>query len=59
MRVIMRTAQNITLGALSLLIFNENFEALWLNAVGIACFALLSWLNRTCDGQEILEDKAQ
>jgi len=59
MREIMRTAQNITLGALSLLIFNENFEALWLNAVGIASFALLTWLNRTSDGQEILEDKAQ
>jgi len=55
----MRTAQNLTLGALSLLIFNENFEALWLNAVGIASFALLTWLNRTSDGQEILEDQAQ
>lgn len=36
---------NIILGSLSLLSFNENIKALYLNAIGMASFLLLVYLN--------------
>lgn len=40
-----KTIINVLLGCGSLLSLNENIEALWLNAIGIACFIALIALN--------------
>lgn len=42
-----KTIINLLLGFGSMLSLNENFNALYLNFIGIACFALLLWLNPT------------
>ncbi|MBR5118889.1 MAG: hypothetical protein IK100_09625 [Muribaculaceae bacterium] len=41
----MKTIVNIILGIGSMLALNENLEALWLNVIGIGCFALLLVIN--------------
>lgn len=51
MRVIKWTI-NVLLGFGSFLALNENFEALYLNFIGIACFALLVTLNPVADAVE-------
>lgn len=47
----MKTAKTllyIILGTGAMLIFNENIKALWLNAIGVACFvALLTLYTKT------------